>query len=136
MLVALASENTGQIVFVHEVSLPALSPFFLGCGSNKLFLVLGQDELCTPATFSTASFPLAIGTTSDGLGDAVAIAPVVPLHILLQVHGELAVGGGSTRDTSQRILTTARTELLVHLLGGQEAGMAPLDEGLEVLDPL
>lgn len=136
MLVALTREDTGQVVLVHEVPLPALSPFLLGCRSDVLLLVLCQDELCAPTLFSTASFPLAICTASHRLGDAKAVTPVVPLHVLLQVHGKLPVGSRSARDSGQCVLATTRAELLVHVLGGQEAGMAPLDERLQVLDSL
>lgn len=44
------------------------------------------------------------------------------------MHGKLAVGSGGAGHTGKRVFTTARTELLVHFLGGKEAGMAALDE--------
>lgn len=52
------------------------------------------------------------------------------------MHGELTIGRRGTRDTGKRVFTTARTELLVHFLGGEEAGMAALDEGLQVRNSL
>lgn len=44
------------------------------------------------------------------------------------MHGKLSVRSRRARDTCKRVSTAARTELLVHFLGGQEAGMAALDE--------
>lgn len=135
-LITLSSQDTWQVVLVHEVTFPALSAFLFSRGSDKLLLILGKNELCTPTTLSTASFPLSIGTTMSRLGNAIPISAVVPLHVLLQVHGELAVGSCGARDTGECIFTTTRAELLVHVLGGEEASMTTLDERLEVLDSL
>lgn len=52
------------------------------------------------------------------------------------MHGKLAVGGSCARDTGQSIFTTTRAELLAHVLGGEEAAVAALDESPEVLDSL
>lgn len=72
----------------------------------------------------------------DGLRHAKPVAPVVPLHVLFQVHGELAIGIGGAGDPGQGVLTAARTELLAHVLGGEEASVAAFDERLEMPDPL
>lgn len=52
------------------------------------------------------------------------------------MHGELAVGSGGTGHASQGILAATRAELLVHFFGGEEAGVAALDESLEMLHTL
>lgn len=127
-LVALTSQDARKIILVHKVAFPALAPLFLGGGSGELLLILGEDELSAPSSLSTAALPLAVGAASDGLGNAETVASVVPLHVLLQMHGKLAVGSRGARHTGKRIFTATRAELLVHFLGGKEAGMAALDE--------
>jgi len=52
------------------------------------------------------------------------------------MHGELAICGGCAGDASQGIFTTARAELLVHVFGGEEAAMATLNKGSQMLDSL
>jgi hypothetical protein len=52
------------------------------------------------------------------------------------MHCELAVGSSGTRNTGKSVFAAARAELLGHILGGQEAAVAALDEGLEVLNLL
>jgi hypothetical protein len=134
--VALAGQDTRQVVFVHEITLAALAALLFRVGTDKLLLVLGKDELLAPSSLTTATLPLAVCAASNGLGHAVYITAVVPLHVLLQVHGECAIGGGRAGNTSEGILATARAELLVHFLGGQEASVTTLDKGSQMLDLL
>lgn len=134
--IALSGKNTRKIILIHEITLAALATILLRCGSHILLLILGEDELCAPATFAAAALPLPVGTACHRLGDAIHIAPVVPLHVLLQVHRKLAVCGGGARHTSQSVLATARAELFVHVLGGEETGVAALDECLQMLHSL
>lgn len=136
MLVALASQDTREVVLVHEVTLPALSPLLFGCGANVLLLVLGEDELGTPTSLTTATLPLSVGTSVNGLRDTEDIASVVPLHVLLQVQLELTIGSSCARNTSQGVLAATRAELLAHVLGGQETAVAAQDECSKVLDAL
>lgn len=136
LLVSLARQNTRQIVLVHEVPLLSLSTSLLGRGSHILFLVFSENKLGSPSAFATAAFPFPVGATGDRLGNTVAVAAGVPCHVLLEVHCELAVGVCGAGDTRECVLSAARTELLVHVFGGEEAAVAALDEGLEVADPL
>jgi len=94
VLVALASQNAGKVVLIHEVALSALPALLFSRRANVLLLVLGEDELRTPTALTAATFPFSVGSSVDGLGDAEDITPVVPLHVLLQVHIELAIGSG------------------------------------------
>lgn len=136
LLVSLARQNTRQIVLVHKVPLLALSTSLLGRGSHVLLLVFSENKLGSPSTFTSATFPFPAGATSDGLGDTVAVATSVPCHVLLKVHCKLAVGVCGTGDARKGVFSAARAELLVHVFGGEEAGVAALDEGLEVTDSL
>ena len=52
------------------------------------------------------------------------------------MHCELAISSGGARDTSKGVFAAARAELLVHVLGGQKAAVAALNEGSEVLNLL
>lgn len=134
--VALTGQDTGQVVLVHEVTLTALSALFFRIGANELLLVFGENELIAPSSLATASLPLTVGGSVGRLGHTVNIAAGVPLHVFLQVHGECAVGGGCAGNTGEGVLAATGAELLVHFLGGQEAGVAALDEGSQVLDLL
>lgn len=136
VLVALPRQDTRQVILVHEIMLTATPPLLLFVGPHVLLLILGEDKLRAPAALPAAAFPFAACVACNGLGDAVAVAAVVPLHVLLQVHCELAVGGRSARDTGERVFAASGAELLVHVLGGEETGVATLDEGFEVLDSL
>lgn len=127
-LVALTSQDARKVIFIHKIPFPALAPLFLDSRPSEFLLILGEDELSTPSSLSTTTLPLAVGATSNGLGNTETVSSVVPLHVLLQMHSELAVGSGGAGHTGKRVLTAARTELLVHFLGGKEAGMAALDE--------
>ena len=136
VLAPLSSQNARQIVFVHKVMLFPLSPLLLRSGSDILLLVLRKDQFRSPATLTATSLPLAIGTAVDWLRDTENVAAVVPLHVLLQMHRELPVGVRRAGDTGERVLAAAGTELLVHILGGEETGMATLDERLQMTDSL
>lgn len=133
---SLASQDAREVVLVHEIPLFAESPILIRHGPNVLLLVLGQDELVPPSTLAAASFPFAAGITGHGLRDAVAVAPVVPLHVLLQMHFELAISLRRARYAGEGVVSAARTELLVHVFGSEEAGVAAFDEGFEVSYPL
>lgn len=111
-----------------------MSASLVGRGPHIFLLVFGENELGSPSAFASAAFPFPAGTAGNGLGDTVTVAAGVPLHVLLEVHCELSVGICGAGDTGEGIFSTARTELLVHVFGGEEAGVAALDEGLEVAD--
>lgn len=121
---------------VHEIALTTLSALFFHVGANEFLLVLGENEVIAPSALATAALPLAVGGSVGGLGHTVHITARVPLHVFLQVHGECAVGGGRAGYTSEGVLAATGAELLVHFLGGQEASVAALDEGAQVLDLL
>lgn len=99
-------------------------------------MIWRKDKLITPSTFASAAFPFSIRATSDRLGDAVAVATSVPLHILLEVHIKLPVGVCGAGNARESIFSTAWAELLGHVFRGEEASMAPFDKGLEMADPL
>lgn len=134
VLVAFARQDTRQVILVHEIMLTATSPLLLCVGPHVLFLILGEDKLRAPTALPAAAFPFAARVACNGLGDAVAVAAVVPLHVLLQMHCELAVGGRGARDTGERVFTASGAELLIHILGGEETGVTALDERFKVLD--
>lgn len=94
-LVALTSQDARKVILVHQIPFPALAPLFLRSGSDVLLLVLGKDQLSAPSPLSAAALPLAIGAAGHRLGNAETVASVVPLHVLLQMHGELTIGSGS-----------------------------------------
>lgn len=52
------------------------------------------------------------------------------------MHCELSVGVCGAGNAREGIFPAARTELLVHVFGGEETGMAAHDEGLEVANSL
>lgn len=133
---AFSSQDAGQVIFVHQVVFFSLSSALFSSGPSVLLLVFSKNQLRSPTTLASAAFPLPTRTTGDRLGNAESVAPVVPLHVLLQVHGELAVGMRGAGDTGEGVLATPRTKLLVHVFGGQETGVAAFDEGLEMLDSL
>lgn len=133
---AFSSQDARQVIFVHQVVLSSLSSALFRSGSGELLLVFGKNQLRSPTTLAAASFPFPIRTAGDRLGNAKSVAAVVPLHVLFQVHGELAVGMRGAGDTGEGVLAAPRTELLVHVFGGQETAVAAFDERLEVLDPL
>ena len=136
LFVPLARQDTRQVIFIHKVPLFSLSTSLLCRGANVLLLVRCKDKLATPSTFASAAFPFPIRATGDGLGDTVAVSAGVPLHILLEMHRELPIGVSSAGHTRKGIFSTARTELLGHVLGGEEASVATFDERLEMADSL
>lgn len=136
-LVSLPRQNTGQVVLVHKIVLIAELSLLVLHRSDILLLILRQDELRAPSAFTAAAaFPLAAGVAGHRFGDAVPVAAVVPLHVLLQVQLELPVGVRGAGHAGQRVFPAARAELPVHFLGGAEAGVAALDVRLEMADPL
>lgn len=136
LLVSLARQDTGQVVFIHEIPFFALSASLLRRGPDILLLIRRKDEVISPSTFASAAFPFPAGTARRRLRDTEAVAAVVPLHVLFEVHGELAVGVGGAGDARESIFSTARAELLAHVFGDKEAGVAAFDEGFEVADSL
>lgn len=71
-----------------------------------------------------------------GLGNAVSVASIVPLHILLQMHLELSVCICGARYTSEGIFTAAWAKLLGHVFCGEKTTVTAFDEGLEMADSL
>lgn len=136
LLVSLARQDTGQIVFIHEIPFFALSASLLCRGPDILLLIWRKDKLISPSTFASAAFPFPAGAARRGLRDAEAVAAVVPLHVLFEVHGELAVSVCGAGDARESIFSTAGAELLAHVFGAEEAGVAAFDEGFEVADSL
>lgn len=136
VIVPLSGQDAREVVLIHEVVLLAHSAALLCGGSNILLLVFRQDQFRSPATLTTTSLPLSIGGAVYGLRNTETIAAVVPLHVLFQVHLELSIRVCRAGDTSERVLAAAGTKLLVHVLGGEETGMAALDERLQMADSL
>lgn len=99
-------------------------------------MVRREDKFAAPSTFASAAFPFPVGATGGGLGDAVAVAAGVPLHILLKMHCELPIGVSCARYTRESVFSTAWTKLLGHVLGGEETSVTTLDERLEMADSL
>lgn len=106
------------------------------CAPHILLLILGEDELCSPSTLASTTFPFSAGAAGNRFRDAKPVATVIPLHVFLEVHCELSVGVCGAGNAREGIFPAARTELLVHVFGGEETGMAAHNEGLEVTDSL
>lgn len=68
---------------------------------------------------------LAIGAAMGRLGDAVDIATLVVLEILLQVESRVAVRVRRATGARERRLPTLGAELPVHLARHVEAAVAP-----------
>lgn len=136
MSASLATQDPREIVLVHEISLFPEPAILFRYSPDVFFLVFGEDELGSPSSLTSASFPLAARIPSHGLGDAVAVPSVVPLHVLLQVHSELSIGFRGARHASQCIIAAARTEFFGHVFRDEETGVAALNERLEVSNPL
>ena len=128
------SQNAGQIVLVHEVA--GLRPPLLVQLPGVLLLIFRQDQLVPPpvlaASLDIVAFP--IGRPVGRLRDAVHVAPVVVLKVLLEVEGEVTRGVGAARDARQGGLAAGRAELFRHVLAYLEAAVAPQDPGFEVGD--
>ncbi len=88
---SLPSQNSGQIILIHQIGL--LLPVSAGHSTLILFLIFRQNQLLAPTTFAaspTLTY-FAVGSPRDQLRYAVAIAAVVPLHVLLEMELELAL---------------------------------------------
>lgn len=136
LLVSFTRQNPRQIILVHKISLFALSASQVCCAPHILLLILGEDELCSPSTLASTTFPFSVGAAGDRFRDTEPVATVIPLHVFLEMHCELSVGVCGAGNAREGIFPAARTELLVHVFGSEETGMAAHDEGLEVADSL
>lgn len=136
VLVPLSRQDAWEVVLVHEVVLLAHSAVLLCGGSNILLLVFRQNQFRSPATLTTTTLPLSVRSAVDGLGDTETVSAVVPLHVLFQVHLELSIRVSRAGYAGERVFAAAGTKLLVHVFGGEETGMAPLDERLQMANSL
>lgn len=136
MLASLSGQNSGEIVLIHKVPFLPKSSAFFGGSSDIFFLVFGENEFGSPATFTSASFPLSTRVSVGGLGNTEYISSVVPLHVFLQMHLELPIGIGGARDTSKGVFSAPWAELLVHVLSREETSVTAFNEGLKMANSL
>lgn len=87
-------------------------------------MVLSKDKAGSPSSLAATSCPFAARATLGGLRNAEPVASVVPLHIFLEMHLELAICISGAGNAGEGIFSAARAELLGHLLGCEETGMA------------
>ncbi len=88
------SEDTGEVVIVHEVTV--FRAAVLLRFPRVLLLVRGKDEVVAPSILAASLDVglLAIGRAMRWLGNAIHITAVVVLEVLLQVESEVARGIG------------------------------------------
>lgn len=133
---ALASENTRQVILIHEISLLPEPSLFFCSGLHILFLIFRENKAGSPSSLATTALPFAAGAAMHRFRDTVFVSSSVPLHVLLQMHLELSTRIRRARDSGESVLSTSGTELLAHVLRGSKACMAAFDVCLEVLNPL
>src|ERR1700733_2463491 len=81
------------------------------------------------------ALPLLVRSPADRLRYRKDIASVIPLHICFQVQLDLSLVVCSTTYTSECRFTATRTELFVHVFGGEEAAMTPQNCLFQMCNP-
>lgn len=130
----LASDDVGKIVIIHQVPL-SLSTLLLG-PLLVLLLVLGQYQILAPMVLASTIdiVHLAAGSAMDWLWDAIDIATLIILKVLLQVQAHVAVAVSRTGYPRERGLSALGAELSVHLPRHIETTVAAQDPRLELFD--
>lgn len=128
------SQDARQIIVIHQIAWPHAT--ILLSLLNVFFLILSENKALSPAVLASS---LDIGRLAAGcavcrFGDAVNVATLVELEVLLQVESCVAGGIGRARDSCQGGLSAARAKLLGRVFANKIAAVASKDPGLQERD--